>query len=107
MYARQTRCSCLSSMTLILALAACALVPTQAVAQNENEQVGFSSTHVFDGGYFGEDVDLLNGNLHLTIPIGQRYQVTNDFGYQLQLHYNSKIWADVQTRNYRFVGESQ
>ena len=63
-----------------------------AVAQNENETTGFSSTHVFDGGYFGENIDTLNGNLNLTIPIGPSYQVNKNLGYQLKLTYNSKFW---------------
>ncbi|HEU5182721.1 MAG TPA: hypothetical protein VFW45_18180 [Candidatus Polarisedimenticolia bacterium] len=82
------------------------LATSPALAQNETEQVGFSSNHLFDGGYFGENVDILNGNLNLSIPIGPRYQVTSDFSYQLSLHYNSKIWADVNTRNHRLIGES-
>ena len=44
------------------------------LAQNENETVEFSSTHVFDGGLFGEQIDTLNGNLTLTMPIGPNYQ---------------------------------
>src|SRR5436309_3190882 len=90
----------------LLVLTLCLLGATPAVAQNENEQVGFSSNHIFDGGYFGENVDILNGNLTLTLPIGPRYQVTSDFAYQLSLHYNSKIWTDVPERSRRFVGES-
>ena len=61
-------------------------------AQNENETVGFQSNHMFEGGQFGENIDILNGGLNLTIPIGPRYQVTENLGYQLQLVYNSKIW---------------
>ena len=68
-----------------------------AVAQNENETTGFSSTHVFDGGYFGENIDTLNGNLNLTIPIGPRYQVNQNLSYQLKLVYNSKIWEFLDT----------
>jgi RHS repeat-associated protein len=90
-------------LALIL-LAILASLPT--LAQNENEQVGFSSNHMFDGGYFGENVDILNGNLSLTLPIGPRYQVTGDFAYQLSLNYNSKIWSDGNVPNRRFVGES-
>lgn len=63
-----------------------------AFAQNENETVGFSSTHVFDGGLFAESIDTLNGNLTLTIPIGPNYQVNKNLTYQLQLTYNSKVW---------------
>src|SRR2546422_4006135 len=106
MFGRLTRCLSLSIITTILAISTCLLVTSLAIAQNENEQVGFSSNHIFDGGYFGENVDILNGNLTLTLPIGPRYQVTSDFAFQLSLHYNSKIWADVPERSRRFVGES-
>ncbi len=61
-------------------------------AQNENETVGFQSNHMFDSSHFGEDIDILNGNLTLTVPIGPSYQVNQNFGYQLSLTYNSKIW---------------
>jgi len=61
-------------------------------AQNENETVGFQSNHVFESGHFGEDIDILNGGLHLTIPIGPRFEVNDRLGYQLALQYNSKVW---------------
>src|SRR5438552_7694646 len=61
-------------------------------AQNENESVGFQTNHPFASGNFGEDVDILNGNLHLSIPIGPTYQLNQYFGYQLVAAYNSKVW---------------
>src|SRR5262245_4003272 len=67
---RLTRCLCSSSLAVILAVAGYSLLASPVLAQNENETVGFSSTHIFDGGYFGENIDTLNGNLNLTIPIG-------------------------------------
>jgi RHS repeat-associated protein len=67
------------------------LVPP-AVAQNENETVGFQTNHAFESGLFGENIDILNGGLTLTVPIGPRYQVNQNLGYQLQLAYGSKIW---------------
>src|SRR3989442_1404717 len=69
----------------------CAL-SSPALAQNENETVGFSSTHIFDGGYAGENIDTLNGNLNFTMPIGPSYEVNRVLSYQLRLVYNSKIW---------------
>src|SRR2546426_1372476 len=73
------------------------LLSTRALAQNENETVGFSSTHIFDGGYAGENIDTLNGGLTLTIPIGPKYQVNRNLGYQLKMTYNSKVWEFVDT----------
>ena len=70
-------------------------------AQNENETVGFQSNHMFTSGHFGEDIDVLNGGLHLTLPIGPRYQVNDRLGYQLNLSYNSKVWdySDYRSNN--------
>lgn len=39
-----------------------------------------------------DSVNLLNGNLTVTIPIGLRYPLTPAFSYQLNLVYNGKIW---------------
>jgi hypothetical protein len=61
-------------------------------AQNENETVGFQTNHLFESGQFGENIDVLNGGLNLTTPIGPRYQVNARLGYQLVLNYNSKVW---------------
>lgn len=80
-------------LPLILVLFAMILAATPiALAQNENETVGFQSNHIFEGGQFGENIDLLNGGLNLSIPIGPHYQVTQHLGYQLNLAYNSKVW---------------
>jgi len=66
-----------------------------APAEIENDNIGFSSNHVFDGAINGENVDILNGNVNLRIPIGPRYKLNDWFGYQVQLYYNSKIWRNV------------
>jgi RHS repeat-associated protein len=63
-----------------------------AWAQNENETVGFKPSHVYESGAFGENIDVLGGNLNLAIPLGPRYQVNDRLGYQLTLAYNSKVW---------------
>ncbi len=72
-------------LSLIPLCLAFAIFPV--LAQNENETVGFQANHVFESGQFGEDVDILNGGLTLTIPIGPRYQVSQHLGYQLNLMY--------------------
>jgi hypothetical protein len=61
-------------------------------AQNENETVGFQSNHIFESGQFGENIDVLNGALSLTIPIGPRFQLNSRLGYQLGLSYSSRVW---------------
>src|SRR5437867_4545734 len=87
-------------MTIRFARAAARLVLVMCVvfstahtwAQNENDTVGFQTNHAFESGQFGENIDILNGGLNLSIPIGPRYQVSRYLGYQLQLSYGSKIW---------------
>ncbi len=82
-----------ASASVLLLVSACLLAwPRLIFAQNENETVGFQSTHAFESGHFGENIDVLNGGLHLTVPIGPSYQVNDRLGYQLVLHYNSKVW---------------
>jgi len=68
-------------------------------AQNENETVGFRPNHAFEGGMFGENLDILNGGLNLSIPIGQTYQLNPRLGYGMQLSYNSKIWDTADFNN--------
>src|SRR4030095_1457285 len=98
---------CLTPLLPVLILVS---LTSSAFAQNENETVGFSPTHVFEGGYFGENLDTLNGNLTLTIPIGPSYQVNKNLSYQLKLIYNSKIWeftgADFEAKWARLSEES-
>jgi RHS repeat-associated protein len=78
----------------ILALATFVMVPawTAAWAVDENETVGFQTNHLFESGAFGENIDILNGGVNLSIPIGPKYQVGPYITYQLQLAYGSKIW---------------
>jgi RHS repeat-associated protein len=73
-------------------LLACASSVSGVLAQNENETVGFQTNHLFESGVFGENVDIMNGGLTLTVPIGQRYQVNQNLGIQLAMTYTSKIW---------------
>ena len=76
-----------------LAFILCLAIPFGLLrAQNENETTGFQSNHVFESGHFGENIDVLNGGLHLTLPIGPTYQVNDRLSYQLVLNYNSKVW---------------
>lgn len=44
-----------------------------------------------------DHVNLFNGNLVLTIPIGQRYPVGANFSYGLNLVYNSTVWDFAAT----------
>jgi RHS repeat-associated protein len=78
----------------------CLASPTGLLwAQNENETVGFQSNHAFESGQFGESIDILNGGVNLTTPIGPRYQLNQNLGYQLQIAYSSKIWQTKEWDN--------
>lgn len=68
------------------------LLSNRLWAQNENESVGFRANHAFESGNFGENIDMLNGGLNLTTPIGPRFQVNSRLGYGVTLNYNSKVW---------------
>ena len=75
---------------LWLALAVCSV--SHAGGEDENLKIGFSSDHIFESTIKGEYVDVLTGNVTLTLPIGPRFQLSEHFGYQLELFYNSKTW---------------
>jgi RHS repeat-associated protein len=62
------------------------------LAIDENLTKGATNNHIFESGVWGENIDLLNGGLNLTIPIGPAYGVSTDVSYQLKLSYSSKIW---------------
>ncbi|HKY04624.1 MAG TPA: hypothetical protein VJQ56_07025, partial [Blastocatellia bacterium] len=43
-----------------------------------------------------DSVNLFNGNLSLSIPLGARYPLARDFGYSFALNYNSNVW-DIES----------
>ncbi|HEV7485643.1 MAG TPA: hypothetical protein VGQ65_08170 [Thermoanaerobaculia bacterium] len=43
-----------------------------------------------------DNVNLFNGSLTVTIPIGQRYHVNGNLQYGLTLVYNSNVWDTIQ-----------
>ena len=74
---------CLTASLLLVAL-------IDARAQHSNNARGFKSesykTDTID------HVNLFNGNLSLTIPIGQSYNAGGNLTYKLMLVYNSNVW---------------
>jgi len=84
------------SVTTCFALAVLATILLQAPVSGEiqNDLPGFSPNHVFEGALQGENIDIMSGNVSLTIPLGPRYAMNDWFGYQLTLHYNSKVWEN-------------
>ena len=63
-----------------------------ARAEIQNDAIGFTPNHVFESANDGEHIDAMTGNMTLTIPIGPRFKLTDDFSWGLTLTYNSKIW---------------
>lgn len=89
------------------ALAAALVLPLAAAAQEDpNVQHGFRPEKVYA---FGEvdQVNLFNGNLMLSIPLGGSYSVNGGFSYGLVLTYNSKLWEiygrSDTTHTYQFA----
>ena len=69
---------------------ACALVPARA-QQHPNVAQGFGASGSFAAGDV-DSVNLFNGNLVITLPLGQRYPVNAGLSYGLTLIYNSQVW---------------
>ncbi len=65
---------------------------TPSLAQHPNHAQGFRPEHVFQAGQI-EHVDLFNGNLTLTIPIGQSYPLGPKLSYSLTLTYTGNVWT--------------
>ncbi len=69
-----------------------ALLAAPSPAQvHPTAQKGFAADKAFQIGDV-DHVNLFNGNLVLTIPVGQEYSTEGGFSYRLALHYNSKVW---------------
>jgi hypothetical protein len=91
--------SLFSAMTILLPV-------MSARGEIQNDAVGFSTNHVLESAQAGENVDVMTGNLTLTIPLGPRYKLTDRFSYGVTLTYNSKVWehdyrSDADKREHR------
>ena|SRR5689334_878469 len=78
----------LTAVALIIAAA----VTAAAQNQHTNQARGFSA----NGVYSSHDIDhinLFNGNLVVTIPVGGSYPVGGQLSYQFTLVYNSTLWT--------------
>jgi hypothetical protein len=81
--------------TLIITLFA--LAPHLVVAQHHpNLERGFASDKVFQA-FSPDAVNLFNGNLVITLPVGHRYPVSEHLSYGVNLVYTGKVW-DAQQR---------
>ncbi len=66
-------------------------VPGDAV-EIPSQARGVNGNSAYEFGDLGT-VNLLNGNLSLSIPLGMSYPVGPNLSYQFVLHYNSGAWA--------------
>jgi RHS repeat-associated protein len=85
-FPRALRTSVLCAFSLALA------VSVVSSGEIQNDQIGFSTNHVFESALTGENIDVMTGNLTLTIPLGPKFMLNDHFGYQMTLYYNSKLW---------------
>jgi RHS repeat-associated protein len=71
-------------------------------AQHPNTERGLNGHSYLSSGF--DHVNLYNGNLGLTVPLGQSYKVGGNLDYQMTLVYNSNIW-DFKVENQVDQGE--
>jgi hypothetical protein len=84
-------------LIFVIATTALGSSPNPTILPSDpNQKRGFNENDVF---HFSDldHVNLFNGNLAITIPIGPSYQAGPVLQYQFMLTYNSKIW-DYQIR---------
>lgn len=76
--------------TLFVALLLLLALPLVAQKGPESE-LGFHPGKLYDFSDI-DSVNLYNGNVMLTVPIGPRKHVSSTLSYQIQLIYNGKVW---------------
>ncbi|MEM1207128.1 MAG: hypothetical protein AAGN66_28090, partial [Acidobacteriota bacterium] len=84
------------------AVALLLLVAPATATQHPNLARGFSPEKAFHVGDL-DHVNLFNGNLTVTVPIGQEYSAGGSLRYRLTLVYNSNLW-DWRQRQVANVG---
>ena len=69
------------------------LVSSATLAQQQHPRFerGFNENRLYDLSDL-DQVNLFNGNLSISIPIGQSYPLGGDRSFQMKLVYNSKVW---------------
>ncbi|HEX8255812.1 MAG TPA: hypothetical protein VF846_21920, partial [Thermoanaerobaculia bacterium] len=75
----------------IATLVALLLTGIAAAEKPAQIELGFKPDKVYSFGSL-DNVNLFNGNLIFTIPLGMQYPVSSNFSYGLTLVYNSKAW---------------
>jgi YD repeat-containing protein len=73
----------------------CAFAALPAVfGQHPNLERGFAADKVYAVGQI-DDVNLFNGNVVVTIPLGQQYPLSSSLSYGLRAVHNGKVWDYV------------
>lgn len=62
-----------------------------------NSARGFAADRAFQMGDF-DNVNVFNGNLIVTMPLGQSFPVAGNLSYGVSLVYNSKLWPGKEKR---------
>jgi hypothetical protein len=86
----------------LLLLSLVSLAAALRADDHPNTARGFAADKAFQVGDV-DNVNLFNGNLVLTIPIGGSYPAGGGLSYGLTLVYNSNVW-DFQDRDDDFTG---
>ena len=79
------------SLRVLLIVVVAAAAGPAAAQKMPGHELGFKPDRLYQFTDL-DSVNLFNGNLTVSIPIGQRYSVGGNLGYQFQLVYNSKMW---------------
>lgn len=77
---------------LLVPLAILLLLVTSQAQQHPNQARGFNANGVYSA-FDIDNVNLFNGNLLVTIPIGGTHKVGGNLSYSLTLSYNSNLWT--------------
>lgn len=79
---------------IVLAIVAviCISQSLRGQSQHANSARGFNANGVYSG-FDVDSINHFNGNLIVTIPIGQSYPTNGSLSYSLKLVYNSFIWS--------------
>lgn len=84
-------------LALLVALGTTLGVPLQAQL-NANNARGFDAEKVYQIGDI-DHINVFNGNLLVTLPIGQKYRVSDHLSWGLTLVYNGNPWNYRVTQN--------
>ena len=83
----------LATTLLILTLASTATAQTWGDQQHPSNERGFRADQLYQFNGF-DDVNLFNGNLILTLPLGINYTVDSVLSYQFVLRYSGNVWHE-------------